>query len=157
MRVTSYDVELDEKIPILVKDRSVNYTDVGAGKLEQPELIVSVLNSVFRLDKKAEEYMYLICLDTKGHPIGFFAISKGTVKSSFCNPREVLIRALLSGATGIVLAHNHPSGDSTPSIDDMHVTKRLKEACQIIGIEFWDHIIVCEENFTSFAREGLLN
>ena len=84
----------------------------------------------------------MISLDYKCHPLGFFEVSHGTVNSSIVDPRSVFIRALLSGATSIILCHNHPSGDCTPSKEDVLLTKRIKEGGELLGIELLDHVII---------------
>ena len=79
---------------------------------------------------------------TKGKPLGVFEISHGTINQSICNPRDIFIKALLCGAAGIILAHNHPSGDVAPSKNDMEIYKRVKEAGQLLGIGLLDNIII---------------
>ena len=108
----------------------------------------------FRLNKQSEEYVYMIALNTKCRPLGIFEVSHGAVNSSICNPREIFIKALLCGASGIILAHNHPSGDPTPSKEDERVYKRIKDAGNIIGIELLDNIIVGNGYF-SFRENNM--
>lgn len=132
MRITTYRAELNEDLHnILVKENSCNYLGEN---LTSPEAIVNMLNSVYRLNKQAEEHLYMIAFNTKNKPIGIFEISHGTVNSCICNPRDIFIKALLCGATYIVLAHNHPSQDYTPSNADFDGHKRVSEAGKLIGI-----------------------
>lgn len=141
MRITIYKTELsDERLNVLIKEKACNYS--GAESLNSPSLIAEMLNSVFCLDRQAEEYLYMIAMDTKGKPIGVFEVSHGTVDGTLCNPREIFIKALLCGASAVVVAHNHPSGDITPSKQDVASFKRLKEAGKLLGVELWDSIIV---------------
>ena len=72
------------------------------------------------------------------------------------NPRDILQRALLTNSAGVIIAHNHPSGNLTPSEDDKRSTKNLKECCEMMGIMLLDHFIVSEESHLSFASQGLL-
>lgn len=102
------------------------------------------------------ETCILLMLDTKCQKLGEEIISRGTVNSSLISPREVFLTALNKKAVQIVLLHNHPSGDSTPSRDDVLITKRLEESSKIIGIELVDHIIIGDNTYTSFKEEGLL-
>lgn len=140
MRITKYRTELDEnKHNVLVKEKAFNYQ---CNNLSSPESIVELLNECFRLNKMAEEYLYMIALDTKCHPLGVFEVSHGTVNSSLVSPREIFIRAILCGATYIILSHNHPSGVVTPSKEDREVYKRIKESGKLIGIELLDNIII---------------
>lgn len=140
MRITTYRSELDEnQHNILVKENSCNYP---VDSLSNPQSITEMLNVVFRLNKQAEEHVYMIALNAKGKSLGVFKISHGTISTSICNPQEIFIKALLCGAAGIILAHNHPSGDTTPSKDDITVYQRIKEAGNIIGVNLLDNIIV---------------
>ncbi len=102
------------------------------------------------------EQTILVLLDTKCHRMKDFVISKGTVNSSLIEPREVLITALKNKAVQVVLLHNHPSGDITPSNADVRITKRLKVAFDVIGIPLLDHIIIGDNSYMSFQEQGLL-
>lgn len=152
MRITTYRTELDEnKHNVLVKENSCNYP---VNVLNNPQAAAEMLNDVFRLNKQAEEHLYMIALNTKGKPLGVFEISHGTVNSALCTPREIFIRSLLCGASGIILAHNHPSGDVTPSKEDIATHKRIKETGQLVGIELLDSIIV-GDGYYSFKMNGI--
>ena len=95
-------------------------------------------------------------LNTKTKLIGEKDISKGTVNYSAISPRELFIEALECGAVYIILLHNHPSGDPTPSQSDIDLTRRIKEAGNIIGIELLDHIIIGNNCYISMAESQLL-
>lgn len=103
-----------------------------------------------------QENMKLLMLNTKSKLIGETDISKGTVNASLVSPRELFIEALEKNAVSIILLHNHPSGDPTPSTNDVLVTKRVKEAGELIGIELLDHIIIGNNCYVSFAEQKLL-
>ena len=103
-----------------------------------------------------QENMKLLMLNTKGKLIGETYISKGTVNASLVSPRELFIEALEHGAVSIILLHNHPSGDPTPSQNDLSVTKRVKEVGELIGIELWDHIIIGNNCYFSFAEGQMI-
>lgn len=153
MRITTYKTELNkDNLNVLVKEKSCNCTGVEA--LKTPSLIAKMFNAVFRLDKQTEEYLYMIALDSKQKPLGVFEISHGMVNMTICNPREIFIKALLCGASGIVITHNHPSGDVTPSREDTESYNRLKEAGKLIGINVLDSIIVGMDYY-SFMENGL--
>jgi len=83
-----------------------------------------------------------VYLDRKNHPLGRHLISLGTISSTLVAPREVFRGAILAGASALIVAHNHPSGDPSPSTADIRVTRALKEASRIIEIELIDHVIV---------------
>lgn len=102
------------------------------------------------------EQTILLMLDTKCHKLSDEVISKGTVNASLVSPREVFLTALQKKAVLIVLIHNHPSGDPTPSKDDLFLTSRLRQCGELMGIELVDHIIIGDNKYTSLKEEGLL-
>lgn len=104
-----------------------------------------------------KEHIKVLFLDTKNGIIKDNDISVGTVNTSLVDPRDVFKEALAYGAVNIILIHNHPSGDPTPSKDDIEVTKRVFEAGRVIGIELLDHIIIGDGNFVSLKEKGLGN
>ena len=83
--------------------------------IKNTEKLYEILNQYFKLGKRSEEYVYMAALDSRLNVIGFFEISHGTVNGSYFNNREIFMKALIAGAASIVLAHNHPSGDPSPS------------------------------------------
>ena len=95
-------------------------------------------------------------LNTKTKLIGETDISKGTVNASLISPRELFIEALNCGAVSIVLLHNHPSGDPTPSESDILLTKRIKDAGDLIGITLLDHIIIGNNCYISFSEQQMI-
>ena len=153
MRINFFDTRIEACQTVLVKEKAVNYrTD----EFNRPVLVAELLNSVASLNVMGEEHCYMLGLNNKGKLIGLFFISKGTVNMTCLNPREVFMRALLVGATSIVLCHNHPSGDPEPSGQDKEMTKRFKEAGKLLGIPLIDHIIIGGRGYYSFMENGLL-
>ena len=114
-----------------------------------------MMNAIFDANNLAEEYVWIIGVNTKGRPIGVFEVSHGTVNMSMLNPREVFIRLLLCGAASFMIVHNHPSGDPTPSSEDIKATKKLIQAGVLVGIELRDHIIIGERYYSFYANEVL--
>lgn len=103
-------------------------------------------------DKPQEEF-YAVYLDTRHRVIGVHQVSRGTADSSGVHPRDVFGPALLLSATALIVAHNHPSGDLSPSRDDEAITNRLAEAGQLLGIHLLDHLILGhDERYYSFAE-----
>lgn len=140
MNIVKYRTELDENLhSILVKEEACNY---GKEAIQTPEDIAEMLNSLFRLKYQAEEMVYMVALNVKMKPLGVFEISHGAACRSFCNPREIYIRALLCSAYGIVIAHNHTSMDVTPSKDDIETFQRMVQAGEILGVSCLDSLIV---------------
>lgn len=101
------------------------------------------------------EHLLMVMLNTKYRYIGDYTLSKGTVNSSLASPREVFIKALKEEAVYIILIHNHPSGDPTPSREDLLTTKRVKEAGNIVGIKLIDHIIIGDNRYISLKQQNL--
>ena len=155
MKIEKSNLVLEENHKVsLKKEMELEYKVID--KFKSPQNVVQVVNDVFNLSKMAEEYIYLLCMTLDGDPICFFEISHGTYNMAIVNPREIMIRTLLCGATTIILVHNHPSGNTKPSEEDIQLTRRIKEACKLIGIDFTDHIIVGGDSYLSFKEEQLI-
>lgn len=103
-----------------------------------------------------QEIMKLLMLNSKSRLIGETDISKGTVNAALITPRELFIEALQKNAVSIILLHNHPSGDPTPSREDMLLTERIRQAGELIGIELLDHIVMGDNCYISFSEQELL-
>ena len=153
VRMIKYKTRLTEnKRVTLEKEVSTNFPDLSYA-IRSPDDAVTVGKGFMRIHEEPEEYMYMICMNTKNKIIGVFEISHGSVNSSIVNPREVFQKALLANAVSIIVMHNHPSGDPTPSREDIEVTKRLIEAGKIVGVEVLDHIIV-GDRYSSLKEKG---
>lgn len=109
------------------------------------------------LDGADREYFGVIMLDTQNNVRGITTVSMGVLNASLVHPREVFKPAILASAANIILFHNHPSGDSTPSAEDRAVTRQLKQAGVVIGIEVMDHVVVGDGSYISFAETGLIS
>lgn len=153
MRITTYDLRQEDS-PFLVKESSHNYPEVSA--LNSPGKIVDMMNMVFDMSHLAEEHAYLLCLNTKMKPIGIFEVSHGTVNTSPISARSIFLRALLCGAVSIILIHNHPSGDSTPSAEDLTITRNIKAAGELMDVPLLDHIIVAGNEYFSVSEQEML-
>jgi DNA repair protein RadC len=103
-----------------------------------------------------QEHFVVLSLDTGQRLISKRIVFIGTVNSVLAHPREVFAGAIADLAGGIVVAHNHPSGDPTPSRQDITMTQQLVAASQILGVRLHDHIIVAGEDYFSFRAEGML-
>jgi DNA repair protein RadC len=103
------------------------------------------------LDREA---LWVLCLDAKCHMACLSQVSLGTITSAPAHPREILKLALMSNANSIILVHNHPSGDPTPSFDDREITRQMQAAARTLGIKLHDHLIVGDGKYYSFADEG---
>ncbi len=106
------------------------------------------------LQTLAQEVVYCFCLDTKNNINSVELVSKGSLNTSILHPREVLKAAILANSASIILAHNHPSGSPDPSMNDIEMTKQIKKACDIMGINFLDHVIIGKtDNFSLVSHQ----
>ncbi|WP_353106340.1 RadC family protein [Acetoanaerobium noterae] len=121
-------------------------------KISSPQDIGNVYMEELRYKKK--EIFRVVLLNTKNVIIGSKDISEGSLNASIVHPREVFLEAIKKSANKMILMHNHPSGDPTPSSEDINITKRLISAGQIVGIEILDHVIIGDGNFYSFKENG---
>jgi len=123
-------------------------------KIETPKDVYDLLKH--DLINKKREHFKLLSLTSRHRLINIDDISIGTLTANLVHPREVFTAAIANRAAQIILVHNHPSGDSEPSADDLKITKRLVETGKILGIEVVDHIIVTKNSYFSFADHQLL-
>ncbi len=121
--------------------------------LDSPQLVFEYLKE--KIGKEKKEHFILLCLDTRNNLI-VDEVSVGILNASLVHPREMFKRAILNSSSHVVIAHNHPSGDPTPSTEDIMTTKRLKEAGKIIGIDVVDHIIIGSTHFYSLKQGGII-
>jgi len=131
------------------------HRDTPKPRIRSPEDANRILAPKLRNLKK--ETFKALYLDTKNQLIREETISIGSLDASIVHPREVLKTAIQESAAAIILAHNHPSGDPTPSRQDIEITKRLIESGTIMGIEVIDHIIVGDGRYVSMKEKGVLN
>lgn len=122
--------------------------------IKDPQSVVKAIRASIK--DKAKEHFKLILLNARNKIIGISTISIGSLNASIVHPREVFKDAIIHGAYSVVLAHNHPSGDTEPSEDDLMITKKLVESGKILGVEVIDHLIICKNNFYSFKERGLI-
>lgn len=102
------------------------------------------------------EHLYALFLDTKHAPIGLNHVAMGTLNTTIVHPREVFKCAILLNAACLVIVHNHPSGDPSPSQEDRILTTRIADAGQLLGITLLDHVVIGNGRYFSFADHGLL-
>lgn len=108
------------------------------------------------LQHLTQEHFVCLFLNTKNEVIGKETIFVGSLNASIVHPREIFRKAIQRASAAIICLHNHPSGDPTPSAEDRHVTRRLREAGRIVGIEVLDHIIIGEQRFYSMKEQEQL-
>ena len=123
-------------------------------KIKTAKDVFDIFSDRLTINKKEE--FYTLLLDTKNNVIGEHLISVGTLNASLIHPREVFNPAIKASANAIILVHNHPSGDSTPSSEDKEVTKMLYNAGHLLKIKVVDHVIIGKENYTSLKEKKLM-
>ena len=122
--------------------------------LDCPSTVSKQLLPLFEgLDR---EHFVVLALDSRNRPIGANTVSIGTLSASLVHCREVYKFAILANAAAVILAHNHPSGETSPNRDDIELTQRLVQAGQILGIEVLDHVIVGGQAFCSLKEQGVM-
>ena len=126
----------------------------------RPQMVMNNPSSVasyYMEELRHEEQEVVICMmsDVKGHFLGDKVLTRGTATGSLVTPREIYMEALRSHAVSLILVHNHPSGDPTPSPDDMQITARIYQAGELLGIHLLDHIIIGDNSYVSLRERGI--
>lgn len=151
-----YDFTANNNIPLvslkLVRESLLN-TDVE--RLDNPKDVHKLFKDVF--GDASVENLYAIYLDIKNQPTAISCIAKGTESATVFNQKEMLKIALLSNASKMILAHNHPSGDLTPSTQDVDVTYKIMAAGEMLGVEVLDHMIISKDDYISMREEEIVD
>lgn len=148
------DVKAAQLMAVAEISKRISTLKIEKIKISSPSDAAVVMMEEMRYYKK--EYFKIILLDTKNNIKKVSEISIGSLNSSIVHPREVFSEAVINSASSIILVHNHPSGESEPSNEDINLTNRLDECGKILGIKVLDHIIIGDGVFYSFKEEGLL-
>lgn len=122
--------------------------------IRSPQDVANLLSEELRYLQK--EHFVCLFLNTKNHVIAQETLSIGSLNASIVHPREVFRAAIQRSSASLICVHNHPSGDPTPSPEDVQMTRRLVDAGQLIGIDVLDHIIIGDRNFVSLKEHGLI-
>lgn len=137
----------------LVKESRVLFD----AKVSSPAVVAKMIKQM--TDGSDRELVYVVSVDSKNKPIATELISMGGVNSSIIDIGNIFKHALLANAAGVIIAHNHPSGDVTPSVEDIRVTKRIEEAGKLLNLPILDHVIVGDmetDAYYSFLENGRL-
>ena len=135
----------------MVKENDVDYPDV---KISDSAMVASLVAKYVGIPDR--EMFVVLAINTRNKITGIHTVSVGSLDTSIVHPREVFKFAILANASSIIVAHNHPSGDTTPSSDDIELTKRLKQASEILAIDLLDHIVLGHDGqYLSFRDRGL--
>jgi DNA repair protein RadC len=123
-------------------------------RIREPDDVVRLFQARLR-DLQVEEF-HLLALDSQSQVLREVLVTRGLLNSSLVHPREVFRTAIAEAAAGIIVVHNHPSGDPTPSAEDRAVTQQLVAAGRLLDLPLYDHVIIAGDRFVSFASTGLL-
>ncbi|MEQ8153767.1 MAG: DNA repair protein RadC [Clostridiaceae bacterium] len=126
----------------------------GEIRISEPKAAADLLMN--EMSNLPQEVLMLVILNTKNVVISIKEIFRGTLNSSIVHPREVFSEALKNNAASIIICHNHPSGDPSPSKEDINITLRLKECSKIMGIDLLDHIIIGKNTYVSLKEKSII-
>lgn len=142
------------KAALEIGKRSVSSSPMVRPVINSPQDVAHLVMEEMRyLDR---EHFRVVSLSTKNHVLGISSISIGSLNSSLVHPRECFKEAIRRNSNAIILIHNHPSGDPTPSREDIEVTRRLRDGGEILGIEVLDHVIIGDNRYISLKERGIL-
>lgn len=137
----------------MIRERQLLY---NGNRLTQPEQAAEAFCSL--VGNPDRECFVAMLLDGKNRITGLHLVSQGSLNQSIVHPRETFKAAILANAAAVILAHNHPTGDLTPSSEDIAITRRLKDAGELLGVRVLDHIIIDTDSgsSSSFVEKGLM-
>lgn len=142
------------KAAIELGRRSVSVDPMSRPTVNSPQDVAHIVMEEMRyLDR---EHFRVVSLSTKNHVLGISPISIGSLNSSLVHPRECFKEAIRRNSNAIILLHNHPSGDPTPSKEDIEVTRRLVDGGKILGIEVLDHVVIGDNRYVSLKERGII-
>jgi DNA repair protein RadC len=141
------EITVSYKDNVKASERAVIKCSIDAAK---------ILSAAFDNCMEHHEEVYVLFMNRSNRVLGISNVAKGGMNEVLVDVRIILQTALKVSASAIMLAHNHPSGSSKPSRDDILMTKQLQKGCEAVGIKLLDHVIMTEERYSSFADEGLL-
>ena len=155
MKVHEYKGVLKSGFLPSVKETNTTCNIDGRRAFTNPEDIAGFMLYEVGLSDCSDEFVYVLCLNTKCKLIGLFEASHGSTNRSSFPVREILQKSLMIGSTNIIIVHNHPSGDCSPSEGDINATKRIIDAGKIIDLPVLDHIIVGGNVYFSFMENNM--
>ena len=145
-----------ESLIVLMENLYPDYMrrNIHHNRVERPESIYWACHDMISLD---QEMMKVVSLSTKLNIVGIDLVSLGILDTCICHPREVFRPAILRSAAGIILVHNHPCGDPSPSEEDKTTTNAIREAGKILGIRMVDHVILAKGSIYSFEDDRIID
>ncbi len=156
MKVKQFDIRREDNRRLaIVASNIVEYPGAN-DSIANPAEIAGIIEYAFHASELPEEHVWIVALNCKLKLIGIFEVSHGDDCGSITNIRGVMQRLLLCGASSFAMVHNHPSGESDPSLEDIETTKKVKAAASLMEIKLVDHLII-GDNVFSFYEKGLIN
>lgn len=150
MRVYFYDIMKDETVIKLKKIKTKDFPSLKYKGLINPEVVVDFMDAAYDAKNLVEEHLWLICLSTKLVPNAIFEVSRGGMTDAYCSPASIFQRVLLTGASGFIIVHNHPSGNVYPSQYDNDTFNDIHKLSKMMNLDFWDSIIIGDEKPYSY-------
>lgn len=134
---------------LLVKEQEFEYNTKICSTLE----LVEFVRNVLKINNEPQEVIYLLSLNNKNQLVSFIELARGGLNMCNISKNEIFKNVLLSNSSKFILIHNHPSGDPTPSKSDIEVTKEILKGCEILGIEFLDHLVIGDNEYQSIMKD----
>lgn len=150
---------IEKGIHSMIREITIQFKPLDTERIavSNPKAVADFIYN--KIGRDAVESFILLCVSNKNEVVSYSVISIGTIAEAIVHPREIFLPAIMTKASGIIVAHNHPSGSNLPSRQDIDTTKRLLEAGKIIGIPLMDHLIIGfnnHEDFYSMRENGYL-
>ena len=134
---------------LLVKEQEFKYNHKICSTSDLVDFIMNVLN----INNEAQEVVYLLSLNSKNQLVSFTEIARGGINMCNISQNEIFKNVLLSNCNKFILTHNHPSGDPTPSKNDIEITKKILNSSKILNIEFLDHLVIGDNEYKSIMKD----
>lgn len=133
---------------LLIKEQQFEYNQ----KITSTVSLVNFMINVLKINNEAQEVTYLLSLNNKNQLVSFTEIARGGLDMCNLSQNQIFKTVLLSNSNKFILVHNHPTGDPTPSKSDIETTKRILKSCEILGIEFLDHLVIGDNEYQSIMK-----
>lgn len=133
---------------LLIKEQEFEYNKKICSTLE----LVEFVRNVLKINNEPQEVLYLLSLNNKNQLVSFIELARGGLNMCKISQNEIFKSVLLSNSNRFIIIHNHPSGDPTPSKNDIEVTKDILKSCEIMGIELLDHLIIGDNEYQSIMK-----
>lgn len=133
---------------LLIKEQQFEYNQ----KITSTVGLVNFMINVLKINNEAQEVTYLLSLNNKNQLVSFTEIARGGLDMCNLSQNQIFKTVLLSNSNKFILVHNHPTGDPTPSKSDIETTKRILKSCEILGIEFLDHLVIGDSEYQSIMK-----